>query len=45
MLTVLFCLLSVVNFLAEVGSYLGLFLGYSFLHISYGFSFLFNILK
>ncbi len=41
----LLCFLSVVNFLAEVGGYLGLFLGYSFLHISYGFSFLYNILK
>ncbi len=32
----------VVNFLAEVGGYLGLFLGYSFLHISQGFSFFYN---
>jgi hypothetical protein len=35
----------VVNFLAEVGGYLGLFLGYSFLHISDGFIFFSNILK
>jgi hypothetical protein len=33
------------NFLAEVGGYLGLFLGYSFLHISDGFLFFSNILK
>jgi hypothetical protein len=38
-------LCTVVNFLAEVGGYLGLFLGYSFLHISLGFSFLSNTLN